>query len=259
MLGSVSGDDYGFLSEATQPWSIKGKIGQGGKFVPTYNLSFFPATSTIGVEANTADASGFGLTIMAGDATLNNRTAGTLTLGSGASRGSGSSTVNVVTYTNTAASGVANTPVIAQTWGNNGKTTTFAGLAVEGNGLPSLRKSPAMSSTQTGAVTVTSLTPPATAGRYRLCGVITTTSSTNTGTVGFTVDYKDSQGTTHTGDVLTVNDGGTIGATGTGASQEFRMLCETISIDTSATAIALKTVVTGTVSYTVAGSIEHVH
>ncbi len=138
-----------------------------------------------------------------------------------------------------------------------GVVTAVNNITTAGLGVPAIYSAPAISATKTANFTVATYTPPATAGTYRASGVITTTSSTNTGTVQFTLDYKDSQGTTHTADVIPVIDAtGTVGATGTGASKEFQALGYSFTIDNSATNIVLKVVVTGTVSYTVVGSIE---
>lgn len=124
--------------------------------------------------------------------------------------------------------------------------------------LVSTQKSvPAISATKTANFTVLSYTPPAAAGLYKVGGVITTTSATNTGTVQLTVDYKDSQGTAHTATVLRLSKSdGTTNTTQTGASQEFPAALMTFTIDNSATAIVLKVVITGTVSYTVTGFVE---
>lgn len=114
-----------------------------------------------------------------------------------------------------------------------------------------------ISSTQTANFTALSYTPPATAGRYEASAVITTTSATNTGTVQLTLDYVDSQGTVHTADVIPLCDAsGSIATTKTGASKEFHSLPWKISINNAATAIVLKVVITGTVSYTISPSIK---
>lgn len=137
---------------------------------------------------------------------------------------------------------------------------TYKTIATAGVGVPPIYSAPAQSATKTGNFTVLSYTPPATAGTYRVGGVITTTSSTNTGTVQFTLDYVDSQGTTHTADIIPLLDAaGTSATTKTGASKEFHAQGWLFTINNSATAIALKVVITGSVSYTVTGSIEQIN
>lgn len=137
--------------------------------------------------------------------------------------------------------------------------SSYNGLTTAGQGVPVLLSAPAISATKTANFTAISLTPAAVAGQYRVDGVITTTSATNTGTVQFTVDYVDSQGITHTADVIPLVDAaGAIATTKTGASKEYCAVSRFISVNNSATAIVLKVVITGSVSYTVAGSIERV-
>ena len=120
--------------------------------------------------------------------------------------------------------------------------------------------SESISATKTANFTAASYTPPATAGRYIVGAVITATSATNTGTLQVTVDYVNSQGATQTARVLTlIDDAGGTGATRTSAaSKEFHTVPKEITINNSATAIVLKVVITGTVSYTVAPYIEQV-
>jgi hypothetical protein len=128
-----------------------------------------------------------------------------------------------------------------------------------GNTLAVLTAAPAESATKTGNFTAISYTPASTAGTYRVDGVITTTSSTNTGTVQLTVDFVDSQGTTHTADIIPLVDAaGVIATTKTGASKTYSAVSKMISINNAGTAIALKVVITGSVSYTVSGSIEKI-
>lgn len=139
-----------------------------------------------------------------------------------------------------------------------GLTIKDHNLTTVGQGHPIILQQPAISATKTGNFTVFSYTPASTAARMRVSAVITTTSSTNTGTIGFTLDYKDSQGSTHTGDaVIIYNTTGTAGATVTSAaSTEFTSVTKNFTIDNSGTAIALKVVTTGSVSYTVTGTLE---
>lgn len=134
-----------------------------------------------------------------------------------------------------------------------------AARATAGMGVIPIYSAPAISATKTANFTVLSYTPPATAGVYRVSAVITTTSSTNTGTVQATLDYVDSQGTTHTADVIPLIDAaGVVATTKTGASKEFHTTDWQFTINNAATAIALKVVITGSVSYTVTGSIEQI-
>lgn len=143
-----------------------------------------------------------------------------------------------------------------------GTLTEISDIATAGMGCAAIRAE-GISATKTANFTAVSYTPPATAGRYRVSAVITTTSSTNTGTLQMTVDYVDSQGTTHTADVIPAQlvSGTTSGydADGTvtsATSKEFAFGTKNISINNAATAIAIKVVITGTVSYTVAHCLE---
>ena len=139
------------------------------------------------------------------------------------------------------------------------KVGKYDNIATEGHGVPAIYKEN-ISATKTANFTAASLTPPATAGRYIASAVLTTTSATNTGTLQVTIDYKDSQGTTHTADVLPIATGvGGTFATTTGvvaSSKEYHTAPFHFTIDNSATDIVLKVVITGTVSYTVAPVIE---
>lgn len=140
------------------------------------------------------------------------------------------------------------------------KTATYNNVATAGWGLPALYAAPAISATKTANFTAITFAPAAAAGVYRIDGVITTTSATNTGTVQFTVDYVDSQGTTHTADVIPLLDAaGTVAATKTGASKEFMMISRMITVNNSATNILVKVVITGTVSYTVEATVEQLN
>lgn len=140
----------------------------------------------------------------------------------------------------------------------SGKATKYNNITTAGEGIPAIY-SEAITLTQIANVTILTYTPPATAGRYVVSGVITTTSSTNTGTVQLTIDYKDSQGTTHTADIMPLTDAaGVTATTKTGASKEFHANPWRFTIDNSATNVVVKAVITGTVSYTGSAHIEQV-
>lgn len=142
--------------------------------------------------------------------------------------------------------------------GDTGVVKTFKNITTAGHGVPAIYGEN-ISSTQTGNFTALTYTPPATAGRYEVSAVITTTSSTNTGTTQLTVDYVDSQGTTHTGDIIPLCDAaGALATTKTGASKEFHSLPWKISINNAATNIVVKVVVVGSVSYTVSPTLKQV-
>jgi len=142
----------------------------------------------------------------------------------------------------------------------NGKITTYNSVATAGLGVPGIYQAPAVSATKTANFTVFSYTPASSASTWRVQCVITTTSSTNTGTLQVTLDYKDSQGATHTADIIPLfGSAGTYGVTQTSvASKEFHTSSYLFTIDNTGTAIALKVVITGTVSYTVQGTLERV-
>lgn len=139
-----------------------------------------------------------------------------------------------------------------------GKFTTYNNVATAGLGMPALYAQPAISATKTGNFTVLTYTPPATAGVYRVGAAITTTSSTNTGTLQCTLDYTDSQGTAHTADVIPIEGAaGTYGTTATAAaSKEFHCAPTEFTVNNAAAAVTLKVVIVGAVSYTVTGTIE---
>lgn len=133
---------------------------------------------------------------------------------------------------------------------------SYNNIVTGGLGVPAIYKE-AILSTQTANATILTYTPPATAGRYRVSAVITTTSATNTGTVQITLDYKDSQGTTHSTDIMALMDAaGVIATTKSGASKEYHALPWEITINNAATAIVVSVAITGTVSYTAAATIE---
>ena len=117
-----------------------------------------------------------------------------------------------------------------------------------------------ISTVQTNAITgLLSFTPPTKAGRYKICGVITLTSGTNTGTVGFGLNYTDSQGQAHSQDPLPLAKAdGTIVQTGTAANTEWKGLEVEFSIDASGTAISVDTLVTGSVHYTASAYLKQV-
>lgn len=126
----------------------------------------------------------------------------------------------------------------------------FKSFATQGFGVPAIYRFNTTAVATTANSAVVTLTPPTTAGTYLLGGNIALTSGTNTGTVGFVVDYVDGNGTTHTQDVVPLAKAdGTIVTTGTAASTDWKMLQIAITIDNSATAITIETVVTGSVHY----------
>jgi len=138
--------------------------------------------------------------------------------------------------------------------------TSLNGITAVGKaGVPIVTASSGISVSKAANFSPITCTPPAAAGVYLVSGIITTTSGTNTGTVQFTINYVDSQGTTHTGDIIPLVDAaGTVATTKTGASKEFRMMPQMITINNSATNIVVNVVITGTVAYTVAASIEQI-
>lgn len=138
-----------------------------------------------------------------------------------------------------------------------GTVTGYNNETVAGLGVGYIRGSGGISATKTANFTSLTVTPAATASVYRVFALITTTSATNTGTVQITLDYKDSQGTTHTADIIPLVDAaGAVATTKTGASKEFHTVAWEFTTDNSATAINVKAVITGTVSYTVTSTIE---
>lgn len=151
--------------------------------------------------------------------------------------------------------GTAGTPSVAQ----YGKTTTYNNIATAGIGVVPVWGE-GISATKTASfAAAATLTPPATAGRYRVGAVITTTSATNTGTLQVTVDYRDAEGNTQT-DILPIygTAGTAPGASITSAaSKNFHTIPTEITINNAATAINVNVVVvSGTVSYKVAAYIE---
>lgn len=138
-----------------------------------------------------------------------------------------------------------------------GKFTTYNNIATEGGGVPAIRKE-AITGTVSANTTIVTLTPPATAGRYRISAVVTSTSGTNTGTVAIQTDYTNSQGTAITNSVIPLlSDNATaFAATGTGASRQHRSANVDIAINNAAANIVVKLVVTGTVNVTAAACIE---
>lgn len=163
--------------------------------------------------------------------------------------------VDILNNSGAGALNVGSTSQFSVTTG--GLVGTYNNIATAGLGVPAIY-SESISATKTANFTAATYTPPATAGRYRVGAVLTTTSATNTGTLQVTVDYKDSQGTTHTADVIPLaNAAGAIAASVTSAaSVEFHAIPTEITINNAATAIVLKVVITGTVSYTVAPVVE---
>lgn len=140
-----------------------------------------------------------------------------------------------------------------------GKITTYNNIATAGFGMGIIVADSGVSATKTANFTSTSFTPPATAGAYRGSWIITTTSGTNTGTVQCTIDYVDSQGTTHTADIIPMaSAAGTFGTTGTAASKQFHCGPWPFNINNAGTAIAMKVVITGSVNYTVQTILEQV-
>jgi len=187
----------------------------------------------------------FNLTLLSGLADVVLGPAGTTTKGVLVQDGSGTGTLKHAFY----ASGAHL---------QHGKTTTYNNIATAGIGLVPVYGETAPSATKTANFTALSYTPPATAGRYRVGATITTTSSTNTGTLQVTVDYMDSQGATVTAAVLPLVDAAAgIGTTRTSAAtKEFYALPKTITVNNAQTTIVIKVVITGTVSYTVSPYIE---
>jgi hypothetical protein len=168
--------------------------------------------------------------------------------------------------------GYANTWTATQTFGSgavisggnlninsSGMIVTYNGVSTAGLGTVVIVAS-AISTSTTGALaSVATYTPPATAGRYKVTAVVTTTSGTNTGTVTVKYSYHDSQGNVHSGDILPVFAASGVPTTSaTGSSVEFHSLPATLTVDNSASAITIFTTITGTVNYTVSGQIQWV-
>lgn len=144
-------------------------------------------------------------------------------------------------------------------WGS--KFSTYANISLEGHGVPAIYKSGLTSTINTATTTtIASYTPPATAGRYRVQGGFSTDSNTNNGTAKLTVDYVDAQGTTHTADIISMEDaaGAKAATTTVAASKEYHGGPWIITINNSATAIVLKMVTTATISGIAWGSIEQI-
>lgn len=111
----------------------------------------------------------------------------------------------------------------------------------------------------TAQTAIVGITPTKTTGRYRVGGNIMLNSGTNTGTVGFAINYVDAAGTTHTADVpALIKADGTIVGTGTAASTDWKMVEFEIAVDNSGTPITIDTLVTGSVHYIATAYIQQV-
>lgn len=133
----------------------------------------------------------------------------------------------------------------------------YDGRVTAGIGLPAIFGLASITGTQTANATILTFSPLGSVGQYVCSETITTTSATNTGTVQATIDYVDSQGTTHTGDIMFLYGANAApAATQTGASKEWRSLPWRLTVNSSNTNIVLKVVVTGSVSYTASAHCE---
>lgn len=141
--------------------------------------------------------------------------------------------------------------------GVTGKVTAYNSSVTAGMGVPAIYGARPTPASVAGNSSVIAYVPTSVAGMYRTNGVITTTSGTNTGTLQLTLDYVDSFGTTHTGDIIPLNDSasGLVAASVTGASKEFDGN-KSFTINNSGTVVALKVVTSGSVSYTATGTVE---
>lgn len=132
-----------------------------------------------------------------------------------------------------------------------GKALAYNNVTTQGLGHPAIYGEN-ISSTQTANFTALTTSPGATAGRWQCAAVLTSTSATNTGTLQVTLDYVDSQGTTHTGDIIFLAGANAApAATQTGASKEWWTVDKRFTVNNANTNIVLKVVTSGTVSYTV--------
>lgn len=125
------------------------------------------------------------------------------------------------------------------------KVSKYNGAATGGIGLVPSRGE-TQSTTKTGNHTV--LTAPTSGvARYLVTAVITTTSSTNNSTFQVTIDYVDSQGVTHTGDVVPLAVSGAVPVVTALAlaANKTAYAITAISVDASNTNIVIKVVVVG--------------
>lgn len=137
---------------------------------------------------------------------------------------------------------------------NAGIITTYNNVNTAALGMPAIYGDPAISAPQSANFTVLTQSPGATAGQWECTETLTSTSGTNTGTLQATVDYTDSQGTVHTGDIMFLYGANAApAATQTGASKEWRTLPFRLTVNNANANIVLKVVITGTVAYTASG------
>lgn len=140
-----------------------------------------------------------------------------------------------------------------------GKITTYNNVITSDIGVIPVRLGQGPSATKTANFTLTALTPPAVAGRYRITMVISTDAATNTGTLLCTLDYTNGDGTVRTNVPIPMATDGNFGANGVCASavnKGFHTSAFLFTIDASGSAITPKVVITGAVSYKVSAYIE---
>lgn len=142
----------------------------------------------------------------------------------------------------------------------NAKIGTYNSIATAGGGIPAVYASYSTTA-NTGAVTnAINYTPPATAGRYRISGIVNMTAWTTPASFTVAVTYKDDSGNART-ETMTVSRGST-GATAAAITAVDRWYFELplFAIDNSATAITVSTTgtFTGSPSYNLSVILEQV-
>jgi hypothetical protein len=127
---------------------------------------------------------------------------------------------------------------------NTGIVFNYKGIATAGLGVPAIYGSYSTTG-NTGAITnAINYTPPASAGRYRICGVVNVTAWTTPASFTVVVTYKDDSGTTQTETLQLIR--GTTGAAATAitAIDRWYFTLPVFAINNAATAITVST--TGT-------------
>jgi hypothetical protein len=141
----------------------------------------------------------------------------------------------------------------------NGNILQTAAGTLAGAGVPQIVSAPAISLGNTGPVTnFINFTPPATAGTYRMAVLINVTAWTTPAGSKAVIGYKDENGAAASDNLLFNNNLGTGGSTTNIASvNRFYGIPQLFSIDNSATAITLSTIVfTGSPVYDIKAILE---
>jgi hypothetical protein len=253
--GTVTTDAH--LIDSLQTWNAAGVTFTGWKLNITNTAS---AAASKLVDLQVGASSRFNINIngaILGQVTANSTTAVQY------NNAAAAAVLTLDTNAPTANTGIVlalqnSTPTNVFTVNIAGQVPTYSARTTAGFGVPPIYASYSTTANTAAVTNAINYTPPATAGRYRMCGLVNVTAWTTPATFTVVVTYTDDSGTARTETLQLIRGSTGAAATAITAIDRWYFILPLFAINNGAVAITLSTsgTFTGSPSYNLSGTLE---